>query len=84
MLTRGVDADKTLWDWFKMAAIDGKIKEACVDGTIELIASDGKVVSTWSFKKGYASSYDFGAVDAGSEEVGVESITIKHHGLERA
>jgi phage tail-like protein len=84
VLTRGIDTDQTLWEWFKQAAIDGDIEGACVDGTIELVNSKLDTIATWSFVKGYPINYDFGAVDAGTEDVGVEMIVIKHHGLEKA
>src|SRR3954454_3263399 len=46
-LKRGVDQDKTLWNWRKMI-IDGNLKDARKDCTITLLDYQGQPVVTYS------------------------------------
>ena len=46
-LKRGVDQDKTLWNWRKMI-VDGKLKDARKDCTITMLDYEGSPVVTYS------------------------------------
>jgi phage tail-like protein len=51
-LKRGVDQDKTLWNWRKMV-IDGNLKEARKDLTITMLDFQGQPVVTYSIIKAW-------------------------------
>ena len=82
-LKRGVDAKDDLWKW-RQDVIDGKIKDARVDGTIEVVDWEGKAVITYSFLQGWPCKYTAPGLNAAGNEILVEEIEIAHEGFTRA
>lgn len=80
-LKRGVDQDKTLWNWRKMV-IDGNLKEARKDCTITLLDFQGQPVVTYSIINAWPKKYTGVGLTGDSNEVAVESITLAHEGFE--
>jgi phage tail-like protein len=82
-LKRGVDNNLDLWKWRQQAEEKGP-EEARVDGTIELLDSQGRPITTYKFRRGWPSKYEGPALNASSNEVAIESIEITHEGLDRS
>ena len=80
-LKRGVDQDKTLWNWRKLI-IDGKLKDARKDCTVTMLDSAGKSVVTYSIINAWPMKYTGVGLKADSNEVAIESITLCHEGFE--
>jgi phage tail-like protein len=80
-LKRGVDQDKTLWNWRKLV-LDGKLKEARKDCTVTLLDFEGQPVVTYSIINAWPRKYTGVELKADSNEVAVEGITLAHEGFE--
>jgi phage tail-like protein len=80
-LKRGVDQDKTLWNWRKLV-IEGKIKEARKDCTITMLDYENKPIVTYSVINAWPKKYSGVGLKADSNEVAVEGITLCHEGFE--
>jgi phage tail-like protein len=81
-LKRGLDVDKKLWEWryaVEMGGPDAQRK----DCTLELIDYDGSAIATYNIRQAWPSKYTGAAMNAGSNEVAVEAITICHEGFKR-
>ena len=82
-LERRKDSSTTLQDWHKKV-MDGDIDGARCSGTIHMKDSMGTIVSSWNFEDAWPSSYKQSDVDAGSNAIAMETITIQHEGMYRA
>jgi phage tail-like protein len=80
-LKRGIDQDKTLWNWHKIV-LDGKIKEARKDCQITLLDYEGKPIMTYSLVNAWPVKYSGMGLKADSNEVAVEGLTLAHEGFE--
>ena len=80
-LKRGVDQDKSLWEWRKLI-IDGKLKEARKDCVITMMDYELKPVVTYSIINAWPKKYTGVGLKADSNEVAVEGITLCHEGFE--
>ena len=80
-LKRGVDQDKTLWNWRKLI-VDGKLKDARKDCTVTMLDYEGKPVVTYSIINAWPKKYTGVGLKADSNEVAVEGITLCHEGFE--
>jgi phage tail-like protein len=81
-LKRGVDVDKGLWEWRHMVETQGP-DSARTDCTLELCDYDGSPIATYQIKQAWPSKYTGAAMNAGSNEIAVEGITLCHEGFER-
>lgn len=82
VLKRAVTDNTKLWDWRKQVE-EGAIDKARCDGTIEMIDMSGAVVSAWTFSRGWPSKISGPALNAQSDDVSIEELTISHEGLKR-
>jgi phage tail-like protein len=80
-LKRGIDQDKTLWNWRKMI-VDGKLKEARKDCQITMLDYEGQPVVTYSIINAWPKKYTGVGLKADSNEVAVEGITLCHEGVD--
>jgi phage tail-like protein len=80
-LKRGIDQDKTLWNWRKQI-IDGDIVNARKDCTVTMLDYMGKPVVTYSIINAWPKKYTGVGLKADSNEVAVEGITLCHEGFE--
>ena len=80
-LKRGVDSDKTLWNWRKLI-VDGKLKDARKDCQITMLDYEGKPVVTYSLVNAWPKKYTGVGLKADSNEVAVEGVTLCHEGFE--
>src|SRR5215210_2882705 len=78
---RGIDQDKTLWNWRKMV-VDGKLKEARKDCTVTMLDYMGSPVVTYSIINAWPKKYTGVGLKADSNEVAVEGITLCHEGFD--
>jgi phage tail-like protein len=82
-LKRGIDQDKTLWNWRKMI-VDGKLKEARKDCQITMLDYEGQPVVTYSIINAWPKKYTGVGLKSDSNEVAVEGITLCHEGFDIA
>jgi phage tail-like protein len=81
-LKRGITSNMELWDW-RRRVIDGDIKGARSNGTITMLDSQMSPVARWDFVNAWPSKIEGPNLDIESNDIGIESITIVHEGIER-
>jgi phage tail-like protein len=81
-LKRGVDIDKGLYEWRRMVEDQGP-DGARTDCTLELLDYDGSAIATYSIQQAWPVKYTGVSMNAGSNEVAVEGITLAHEGFKR-
>jgi phage tail-like protein len=81
-LKRGIDINKGLWEWRYMVESKGP-DAARTDCTLELIDYDGSAIATYNITQAWPVKYSGASMNAGSNEVAVEGITICHEGFKR-
>src|SRR5215216_1213946 len=81
-LKRGVDIDKGLYEWRRMVEDKGP-DGARTDCTLELLDYDGSAIATYSIQQAWPVKYTGVSMNAGSNEVAVEGITLAHEGFKR-
>jgi phage tail-like protein len=82
VLKRGVTTDMEIWDWRKEVE-DGNLKRARRDGSITMHAQDGTEIARWNFFSGWPSKVSGPSLNAGTNEIGVEELTIVHEYMRR-
>ena len=82
-LKRGIDVNKGLWEWRYMVESKGP-DEARTDCILELLDYDGSAIATYNITQAWPSKYTGASMNAGSNEIAVEGITICHEGFKRA
>lgn len=81
-LKRGITDIMELWTWRKLVE-DGKVDEARKSGSIVLYNQGNTEVARWNFVAGWPSKMSGPTLNAGSDDIAVEEITIVHEGLTR-
>ena len=81
-LKRGITADMQIWDWREQVE-QGKMKDACRNGSVIMYDRNYEEVARWNFENGWPSKVTGPSLSAGSNEIGVEEITIVHEGIDR-
>jgi phage tail-like protein len=81
-LKRGLTDSMALWDWFKEVE-EGRIAKARVTGSLVAYSQEHKEVARWEIKEAWPSKLGFPQLDAKSNEISVESLTIQHTGMTR-
>ncbi len=81
-LKRGLTDSMALWDWFKKVE-EGKIKEARVTGSLIAYDQEHNEVARWEIRNAWPSKMGFPQLDAKSNEISVEELTIVHEGFYR-
>ena len=81
VLKRGLSASKSLTDWHQKV-LDGKVERQ--NGSIVVYDSAGTEVDRWNFEAGWPSVWSASDLDAGSDDVMIEELTIAHELLKRA
>jgi phage tail-like protein len=81
-LKRGLTSSMALWTWFKKIE-EGKIADARVTGSLVAIGQDGKEVARWSVADAWPSKLGFPQLDAKSNDIGIETMTLQHTGMVR-
>ena len=73
--------DKTLYDWHKAIAEGEKKWE---DGSIVLYALDGSEAARWNVSKVWPSKWSVSDLDAGTDDVVTEEVTLQIEYMERS
>jgi phage tail-like protein len=81
-LKRGIDVDKGLYEWRRMVEDKGP-DQARTDCTLELLDYDGSAIATYSITQAWPVKYTGVSMNAGSNEIAVEGITLAHEGFKR-
>ena len=81
-LKRGIDVDKALYDWRRLVEEKGP-DGARTDCTLELLDYDGSAIATYTITQAWPVKYTGVTMNAGSNEVAVEGITLAHEGFKR-
>ncbi|HET7856161.1 MAG TPA: phage tail protein [Gaiellaceae bacterium] len=81
VLRRGITQDHELWNWRK-TVVDGNVDRR--NGSIILLDDERNDVARWNFEEGWPCRWEASALNAGSNEVVIETLEIAHEGLERA
>ena len=81
-LKRGVDVDKGLYEWRQMV-VDKGPDGARTDCTLELLDYDGSAIATYTITQAWPLKYSGVSMNAGSNEIAVEGITLCHEGFKR-
>ncbi len=79
-LSRGLSADNALVDWYQ-TVLDGAVERH--NGSVVLYGTAGEEVGRWNFENAWISAWSASDMDAGSDEIVIEEITITHEYLER-
>jgi phage tail-like protein len=79
-LKRGVDTNKSLYEWRRMVEDEGPDK-ARTDCTLELLDYDGSPIASYSITQAWPVKYTGASMNAGSNEIAVEGITLAHEGF---
>jgi phage tail-like protein len=82
-LKRRLDTSQALWEWRKVV-LDGDIDGARRNGSLVVYDSMGAETARWNFENGWPSNWKGSDLNAGSDEIVVEELTITHEGLVRA
>lgn len=81
-LKRGITDIMELWAWRKKVE-EGKVDEARKNGSIVLYNQANTEVARWNFENGWPTKVSGPSLNAGSDEIAVEEVTIAHEGLIR-
>ena len=79
-LKRGITDFDTFWRWYN-DIINGKIKRK--DGLIFLCNQTGIPMVTWGFVDAYPIKLDGPSLNATTNTIATETLTLAHHGLKR-
>lgn len=75
--------DKALSDW-RQLVLDGKWSEARRDGSIVAFDSELNEIARWNFEMGWPADLTLSDLDAGTNAIVTEKVTIQHVRLYRA
>ncbi len=81
VLKRGLSANTAITDWHKKV-LDGAVERQ--HGSIVVYDAAGSEVDRWNFENGWPSQWSASDLDAGSDDVMIEELTIAHELLARA
>ncbi len=79
-LKRGITDFDLIWRWYD-DVISGKIKRK--DGLIFLCNQTGSPLVTWGFVDAYPIKLDGPSLNATTNTIATETLTLAHHGLKR-
>lgn len=80
-LKRGLSADNSLVDWYQ-SVVDGAVERK--SGSIVIYDQTSSEIGRWNFEEAWISKWSASDLDAGSDDIMIEEITIAHEYMERA
>ncbi len=80
-LKRGLSADNSLVDWYQ-SVVDGAVERK--SGSIVIYDQVASEIGRWNFENAWISKWSASDLDAGSDDIMIEEITIAHEYMERA
>jgi phage tail-like protein len=81
VLKRGLSADNALVDWYQ-TVIDGAVERK--SGSVVIYDQSSTELGRWNFENAWISKWSASDLDAGSDDIMIEEITISHEDMERA
>ena len=81
-LKRGITDTMDMWQWRKLVE-QGKVEEACKNGSIVMFNQKGEEMARWDFVNAWSSKISGPTANANTNEVGIEELEITHEGYER-
>jgi len=81
-LKRGITDTMDMWQWRKLVE-QGKVEEACKNGSIVMFNQKGEEMARWDFVNAWPSKISGPTANANTNEVGIEELEITHEGYER-
>ncbi len=82
-LKRGMTSDLSAWNWHQ-EVVNGQISGARVNGTISILDVEGKPAATFNVINAWPVKVDMPALMSGQNNIGVEVITLRCEGFQRA
>jgi phage tail-like protein len=82
-LKRGITSALDLWDWRKEVE-EGNMEAARTNCSVIMLNQDGTDVARWDMEFAWPSKISGPALASGSNEVGVEELTIVHEKMTRS
>ncbi len=80
MLKRGLSGDRALGTWYQ-TVLDGKVERK--NGSVVVYDMAGTELDRWNFERGWPSKWSASDLNAGSDDVMIEELTIAIEYLER-
>jgi len=77
----GMSDDRDLYDWH-MKAVRGEVERK--NGSIVLLNRKGEEVRRWNFERAWPTKWDGPDLNAGSNDLAIETLEIVHEGIEPA
>lgn len=80
-LKRGLSADNSLVDWYQ-TVVNGAVERK--SGSIVIYDQVSAEIGRWNFENAWISKWSASDLDAGSDDIMIEEITIAHEYMARA
>ena len=81
VLKRGLSADNALVDWYQ-TVVNGAVERK--SGSVVIYDQTSTEIGRWNFENAWISKWSASDLDAGTDDIMIEEITIAHEYLERA
>lgn len=81
VLKRGLSADNSLVEWYQ-SVVDGQVERK--SGSVVIYDQTSTEIGRWNFENGWIAKWSASDLDAGSDDIMIEEVTIAHEYMERA
>ncbi len=81
-LKRGITSNMDMWNW-RQLVVDGKVKDARMNGSIVMFDRDGGEAARWDFNNAWPLKISGPSPKSDSNEIGIEELTIVHEAIKR-
>ncbi len=81
VLKRGLSADNALVDWYQ-TVVNGAVERK--SGSVVIYDQTSTEIGRWNFENAWISKWSASDLDAGTDDIMIEEITIAHEYMERA
>ena len=81
VLKRGLSADNALVEWYQ-TVVDGQVERK--SGSVVIYDQTSTEIGRWNFENGWIAKWSASDLDAGSDDIMIEEVTIAHAYMERA
>jgi len=81
VLKRGLSADNALVEWYQ-TVVDGQVERK--SGSVVIYDQTSTEIGRWNFENGWIAKWSASDLDAGSDDIMIEEVTIAHEYMERA
>jgi len=81
VLKRGLSSDNALVEWYQ-SVVDGQVERK--SGSVVIYDQTSSEIGRWNFENGWIAKWSASDLDAGSDDIMIEEVTIAHEYMERA